>query len=545
MEESRYSESFRTSSMEMLVDQLNEQRVSQMANVMSNYAFYKLDNYSIRNPVESGVAGAPDEFDNIKLAMRELILNGSASGDYFEGTGPGLEYTEEEKQDYTLYGWGTKLNESLSASGFELEQFEIHTDTFNFNQTDYLLYEVNFTMDLIIRDTKAGSSTSMTRTYEVSTLVNATGMVDPYIARESIGLNLPHNQIAERQLFMAPLVFDYDGKDIGYAEDYPTEYPPTVSEEMTDAFRSLCSEESGDCYFMGSGSAGQGWFYGPMVSAEDSEEINNIVDTGNSGQYILVGNYSEIIAVADYERFGAYILTNEPTESASVCGSNMDESDTFNAITWIEETECEATLDERILQPFVVDDGFDINDYIGDMERHKVLFISRYSTNEVAGDTGDPALKNYNVAFYDVEMFRDFVACGYYLPRSDSPSLLQRMFDISDEDPMRSGGLFGIETTVAGQWAGGNYTPEYDPYSRVEVEFFSQTEGSRIMGLPGCKNVFFCTESFDSDVGQFKISPDAFERYNIGDGDGLSNENLVCKEDNGGNAEHTGCDYEE
>ncbi len=554
MEESRYSESFRTTSMEMLVDQLNEKSVSQMANVMSNYAFYKLDNYSIRDPVKpGGDEGTPEEFDNIKLAMRGLILNGSASSDYFEGAQ--LEYSEQEKSDYTLYGWGEKLNGSLSASGFELERFEIHQDSFVINQTDYLLYEVNFTMDLVIRDTKSGSATSLNRTYHVSTLVNATGMVDPYIARESIDMNLPHNQIAEKQMFMAPPEYTYNGRDVGYSEDYPSGYPTDpVSEEMSDPFTSLCSSRSGSCYYVESGTAGQGWFYGPMISVTDTSGIDEIINTGASQQYILVGNYSDIKELINNkgEKFGAYILTNDPTETDSVCAPQKDESETFNAITWEEGTpECKATIqgDTHTFVPFAVDEGFKMEKYIGDNGQNKVLFISQHSIDEVANvDTGDPALKKYEVAFYDVEMLRDFVVCGYYLPRSDSPSLLQRMFDIGKNPAsMRPGGLFGIETTVAGQWAGGNMTPSYDQYSRVDVEFFGQpqVQGSRIMGMPGCKNVFFCTDDSDSDVGQFRISPDAFERYNLPSEDGWNNDNIACNGDDSGNGEHAVCDTNE
>ncbi|MEM4272263.1 MAG: hypothetical protein QXH30_01620, partial [Candidatus Bilamarchaeaceae archaeon] len=94
MEEARYSESFRTSSMEMLVDQLSNEEISRIAGIMSNYAFYRLNNHSIRHPVEAGgPQGSPEEFNNIRLALRDLILNGSASDDYFEGSSSGLYYT--------------------------------------------------------------------------------------------------------------------------------------------------------------------------------------------------------------------------------------------------------------------------------------------------------------------------------------------------------------------------------------------------------------------------------------------------------------------
>lgn len=516
MEENRYSDSFRTSSMEMLLSQITDEQVNTLANISSRYAFYRLNHHSITHPVSPAVdvdsVSVLDgsELDNIRLAMRELILTGTASGDYFED-GTGIAYTEDEKRIYSISGWAGQLNASLSASGFELESLEIDENAFNFTQTGYAEFRTEFAMNLTVRDGRRGSATSIIRTYYVNDSLDATGMVDAYIARESLrqlGIE-PANTIVGKKLYLAP-----------YADE---------------GFGALCSEDaSGDmCYYVSSGDEGQGWFYGPLVLASGAGSV----PASATYDYILVGTYPEIKAVPNYETFGAYILTNDPVAGGGDCPA--DQSATFNALDYdsgaavpCDPSDPDIDMDTYTDRPFMVYTAFagkslaEISATFGGFDTvlrqdaPKLLFSARYSAEQVRDS---PERKVGRVSVFDVENLRDFVMCGYYMPRNNSPSFLHRMFDLQDlfdsgtpSYPDWPASDWGIETTAAGRWAGGEIVDaEWDGYSRADIEFFSRvgdgaaTGVEMIKGMPGCKSAYMAATDFDPDldnVGHFRLS---------------------------------------
>jgi len=513
MEENRYSESFRITSMEMLLAQANEETIGNYVDISAHYAFYRLNHHSITNPVKvpDGVDMEADsldgsELENIRLAMRELVLSGTASEDYFDGEG--LEYSSEEKLTYTLDGWANQLNASLAAAGFELAELSIDDNSFEFNQVNFTQFELVFEMNMTIVDTRADSKTSVVRNYEVRRLVDATGMVDPYIARESASIGLEEEGESVRvgkPIFLAP-----------YWEH---------------GFEYLCEDHdaSGGCYLADEGSEGQGWFYGPVVMVEDAPTIPE----STTYNHILAGNYSDIIALPNHDEFGAYIITNEPTPEGSSCPSKEDQGDTFNPVVY--DDDCDPYIDgpssSITSRPFMVYEGFELNDayegvdlQTGDENARKLLFIARANAEEVESD---PSLKFHDVSVYNIEYLRDFAMCGYYMPRNSSPSFLHRMFDLQGMFDSSSPdywdwpeSTWGMETLAVGRWAGGNIVPDattWDEYSRVDVEFFSEVGGSAsnevqmIKGMPGVKNRIMCNMllEFDEDlehVGHFRLS---------------------------------------
>ncbi len=551
MEESRYSEAFRTSSMEMVLSQVNEESVGEYVDISARYAFYRLNHHSIENPVkvpdDVNIAEADSldgsELENIRLAMRELVLSGTASDDYFDGGA--LEYTENEKLTYSLDGWKNQLNASLAAAGFELVELSIDEDSFEFNQVNFTRFELVFEMNMTVVDTQAGSSTSIHRTYDVNRTVDATGMVDPYIARESENLNI-----------------EWEGESVLVGK------PVFIAPYWEEGYDALCSGGDNDpCYYEDEGSEGQGWFYGPVVMA--GEDASAVPDNATDN-YILAGNYSAIKSTPDWDMFGAYILTSPPTEESSECPSEDDQDDTFSPVYY--DGECDAELDtgsDYIQKPFMVYEGFDIDDYFGvdlqtgDGDAHKLLFVAGANPWEVETD---PELKFEEVSVYNIENLRDFVMCGYYMPRNNSPSFLHRMFDLqgmfNDELPAYDGwpeSSWGIETTAAGRWAGGNLVADsWDAYSRVDVEFFSEVENTpqnpvqMIKGMPGNKNVYMCNMEFGYDpdlehVGHFRLSDWAQDdREEHGDiywietddsPDVPENDNIGCDNDEQANCE--------
>jgi len=546
MEESRYSDSFRTSTMDMLLAQVTPDRVTEFTNISARYGFYRLNHHSIENPVIPSAAISSSDLDGtetqvIQDIMQDLIMEGSASGTYFEGGVP-LEFSSEERLIYTLGGWRDQLNASLIASGFELEQMEIDTSTFAFAQTNYTQFEVSFVMDLVIVDSASGSETSLVRTYNINTTMDATGFIDPYIARESVALNL---EVDGEPVMVGKKVFMHPYSELG--------------------FEVLCSDyESGPCYRVDEGNLGQGWFYGPAVDVSAADSIHLL----NRSQYILVGNYSDVVSLDGFEVFGAYILTNEPTTTGGDCAN--DQFDTFNPLRYDNDSSCELVEwgdyesftdpEERTSAPFIVYPDFEPDDFTYDYtqgagEQTRVLFIAASSHEEVQDDL---EAKEEGFAIYDIENLRDTVLCGYYLPRNNSPSFLHRMMNVQeiceDLDPATALGcrdwpasVWGIETTTVGRWAGGNLTPSWDPYSRVDIEFFSQiedgTDGAEvnmIKGMPGCKDAEMCSTIFPVDignVGHFRLSHWARDNreadftYWINTDSGLDEDNIGCEND--------------
>lgn len=547
MEESRYSEAFRTSSMEMLLAQITEDSIFEFANISGHYAFYRMNHHSIENPVKVpdgiDIASAESldgsEISNMESIMRGLILEGKASPDYFHGDG--ISYTSEEMSTYTFDGWASQLNSSLSTSGFELVEIGIDEESFEFTQTGFTSFLVEFTMSVHIKDKQADSATSVLRTYAIALPIEAQGMVDPYIARESENLNLMEggeHVLVGKPIFLAP-----------YWED---------------GFEALCSDgaSGGSCYYVDDGEEGQGWFYGPMVSVEDANTIPQNV----TYNYILVGNYSDIRALSNHNEFGAYILTNSPTLKGSACSSKSDQDDTFNPIEY--NGDCDPYIDtgsnSYTERPFMVYEGFELSDGFKGVEfqptwgEHipKLLFVSRANPWEVETD---PELKLQDVSIYDIEMLRDFVMCGYYMPRNNSPSFLHRMFDIQDmfdsSSPVYGNwpeSEWGFETTAEGTWAGGNIVEasKWDTFSRVDVEFFSEVADTSsnpvqmIKGMPGCKSNLMCNMEFEYDpdlwhVGHFRLSDWAQEDRN----DGYNDIYWIDTED--GEEDNIGCDNNE
>jgi hypothetical protein len=377
---------------------------------------------------------------------------------------------------------------------------------------------VVFEMNMTIVDSQADSETSLVRSYNVRRLVDATGFVDPYIARESENLDLVDNEDVPALV----------GKPIFIAPYWEQGYQYFCEDHDTDG-------DEGDCYHVGDGSEGQGWFYGPMVNVSDALNVHD----NATYRYILVGNYSDIRDVPKYKNFGAYILTNAPEEAGSSCPSENDQDETFNPIEY--DADCDPFIDEtsnsHTTRPFMVYETDDPDEFIDDftgvdlysdetIDTHNVLFSAEYTYLEVMAD---PENKIEDVMIYDIEYLRDFAMCGYYMPRNNSPSFLHRMFDLQDmfdatPEPNPAywdwpESQWGIETLTVGRWAGGNIVeaPKWDDFSRVDVEFFSEVEDTSanpvqmIKGMPGCKNAFMCSEDLGYDldfehVGHFRLS---------------------------------------
>lgn len=486
--EKKFAEKFKFSNVELAVSQLTEEKVSDFAEMSAYYALYKLNEHSITYPLvpAEGVgisSGNEAEFKNAKDAVWSLIQNGSASGNYFEESVQ-LVYDTSEQSDLTFAGWFGSINKSLSYIGAQVDSFGV--SSFTMNQTDYS--HLNYSFKVVFSASDKSGIMFITRSFVVNGTLELQGLDDPAVARET--KEILNGSEVRKQFF--------------FHEDYPS--PASTNPAQ-----------------ISSGSAGQGWFYGAIVQAINAPSITPF----QRNTTILVGTYEEITSQVginyNYQDFGAFILTSEPTFVDSGCGgSKKNELNTFNAIDY-GSTSCAAKIKDgsKTEKPFIVAKDFlfdDVQKYQG-LDNKFVLFVNSADQSEVSSS---PEKKFGSPKIYDIELLRDYAICSYYTTNPKAPSYFQRLFKNSYE---LGGGKSGIESFVFGKWLGGSDYPAADIYSRLDREMFKEITGINVRGMPGCKNKEMCGS--DSQIGHFKLTDQSAKNY-IGPDATDSTNGLFC-----------------
>lgn len=453
------SEKFRSASIEGIVSQLSSERFSDFFEIAGYYALFKINNHS-SDPSHPMKYDSNEKLHYLKGAFFDCVRDGNSSA--FENQA--LEYSSAEMSTYTFYAWIENLNFTLSQAGLELKSFNMNAE--NFTQTDPVTFNASMTISIFVSDRQ--STLSLNRTFLVQRQFNITGFPDPMIKREYYAIA---GSSAEKQIF----------------------------------FRNVSPSSLAPVSIM-NGSQGQGFFYGPMISAGDANSTNP--SDALKPQYILVGNFSDVIDVSGYEKFGAYILTNGLEESRyGNCPET--EEDTFNAMTY-EDDDCNLTIENPTTKPFALITGLNMSSFRGPGGERRALIIAKYSVAEVSDDAGK---KLHAVTAYDMEDLRDTAVCSYFLPSSRGPSYAQRL---SASAIYLNDSEFGMEAFLVGTWAGGSDLSSYDPYSRVDFEFFRKLGGEKVRGMAGCKNPEMCAApvtSEDAPLGHFALSVQSLELY--------------------------------
>ncbi|NYZ76833.1 hypothetical protein H0O02_00795, partial [Candidatus Micrarchaeota archaeon] len=385
--ERTYSELYKESSVELIIEQLTPAKISEISDIVMTRAVFKMNKHSIDHPIREGPAG--DEYYYIEKSMLEYLQNGSPSADNFDdGIAPIPEY------DASLGGWMRSLNASLLAIGASIDNFEIYDYSFKQEALDRLNY--SFKIKLSLRDT--AGTTTISRTYDVNGKINVTGFVDPAIARETSG-----HQTIYRQFFFYP----------AYSS------PAAVSPDR-----------------IGGIEAGQGWFYGQLASASEAATV----PAEHRGRYILVGSYSEITGLDEEvtNGFSAYILTSDAEEGGTctrMSETYTGERNTFNALTYSGVT-CTVGIDPLtvMLKPYVIAPGFSISsapdcpDLARGITRKCVLFVAEHEPSYVQSHPETKlSAPTASTGIFDMENMRDYALCGYYIPYAEAPSYLQRL----------------------------------------------------------------------------------------------------------------------
>jgi len=478
--ERTYSELYKESTVELVIEQLTPAKVSNISNIVMTRGVFVLNKHAVDSPLNAGPED--DEYYYIEKAMLEYLEGGSPGEENFNNT-----RAPESEYNASLGGWVGNLNASLLAIGVYIDEFEIYDDSFTFEQTGIDTLSYSFDMKISLRDTTG--TTSLSRTYEVDGTVNITGFVDPAITRETKAINEP----VYRQFFF-----------------------------MTGLYPDVESLNAGKEYSI---DAGQGWFYGPLVGVSGAASMPD----EHKHRYIVYGDYSAIRGLGDEEmnKFGGFILTNRPGDGGMCTYMGSDytgEIETFNAISYT-GIDCDPEIediDTMTNKPYVVVPAFDYEDMpdcpdlVRDINRKCVLFIANADWDDLISDP-EAKLETEHTGVFNIEALRDYTMCGYYVPNPDSPSYLQRLLPGSYS---RNHSLFGIETFLIGEYM---EPADYEQYDRLDREMFNGTMMDYfIRGMPGCKHQGMCSNT-ETVTGRFGLSTGTIEEYDI--------ENIDC---NGG-----------
>ncbi len=438
------------------------------------HALFVINNWSIDHPLRYD---SSNETRFLGEAFVQLLRDGQASGVTQDSSE--IRFSSEEKDRYSFAGFVQALNASLKPYGMHVSRFDLKLRNFSF--VDPVSF--NASCDLMIRVISSDGSFNLTRTVRLTKVFNVSGFVDPFIARESKKLGISKNGgFPEKQIFYRSVkLSELEPKRISFCKG-----------------SQKCRKKS---------MAGWGFFYGPVVDVSHA----SMVPKYDRHRYILYGSYNDIINFPDYQDFGALLINTSPTYTPTSCSSDPAESATFNAIQYIGHS-CTMKVDNVWLKPFAVVPGLKLSELPStrayNHASHAVLIIGKENAS-----AGDPDEKYKGVKLYDIEAFRDFVNCGYYINSSLGMSYPQRLAGVLSTSP------YGLITTVVGRWAGGAYFPNMDQYSRIDVDFFHRQQGEIIRGLAGCKSYEDCSGVADAQhpLGHFRLSSQFMKLFEVED----------------------------
>ncbi len=465
------SEKFRAAGIQGIVSELSGERFMNFFDISGNYALYRINAHAsdIAHPMKYN---SSDELFYLRDAFFSSVFEGKS--DAFESEN--LSYSSFERETYTFGAWLNNLESVLKPAGLEVKSFEIHAE--NFTQVDHVTFAASMNVTIFVQDRL--STLSIDRTFHLEKKFNVSGFPDPMIKRETQKIFGTENA-TEKQIF----------------------------------FRGGISPSSVAPIKVANGSDGQGFFYGSMISAKDVSSSNPVESL--RGQYILVGNFSEITGAYAYQQFGAYIITNGPgSERLDNCDS-LSETETFMAITYSRSTgtsECKLSISWQTSVPFVVMPGFNMSEFSGPDGERRVLIIANSSVKDVSAALPNSVFQKRNgAAAYEIEKLRDATVCAYFISSGRAPSYAQRL----SRGALSLNSTFGMEALLVGKWAGGSELPDYNNYSRVDFEFFSRIEGAKVRGMPGCKSLGMCSTGVgdNAPLGHFRLSGDSLEAYGI------------------------------
>lgn len=481
--EARVPEKIKTDSMAQIIYQLSEQKVNRFANISGYYALTRLANHSVQHPIAPNGA---DGTGYLNKSMYDLMVYGSTNANSWSDN---LTYATDLEKQYTFASWTGQLEKSADVMGFDFKMGNV--SNFSFAQVDAWNVRVQFDTNISIKDKE--STMMLKKTLHVNVTYSILGMPDPLFTRELFPLG------------------NYS-KIIFAAEDPAKRTQPIAEKKVPSAPR------------------GWGWASGYVTT--DTNLSGHVDPTTDSKTYILVTAYPEKSDGTPDDM--AFVKMLDPRISGVVI-TNYKSNTTYSydaatGCNWSTTTDMNGPTRYRVT--------VDANHNYADCPSPPVVKI--YDANvpfiSVTGgapDIGDQAViqnypgandivpfveSTYHVA-YDIADVRSMMECGLYVHPSGSvtPSYLQRM--LSDATDRTS--AMGIESFLISQWAGGNSDHDNaitNYYSRWDIGYYNQTEGTRIKGGSGCKTGQMCAMGQTPDkmpLGQFRLDDATAQRYNL------------------------------
>ena len=496
----RASQRFKGEAVRSILASLSDRTLTDFANASAFYATYKLVNHT--SNLGQGLLPVPgsDETNNTNTGRVEttaigLMINGSSPSNWV----PGLEYSTDEKNAYTLDGWQNKTDAAANAMGFDIQ----FSDARNFRYYQIDPWTVGVSFDLEMNITDAEGTMRQNKTMHAKSNFSISGFLDPMITRK----DMEHRPAVGRDLATEKQIFKLDEYNV------PADVRPTMAKSA--------------------GVEGNGWFFGPITELTP-DEINPL-DTGtgkvtlaNLKQYVLVHPYNESnISIEGFaDSYGAVIVTTEPVlVKALENGCNVTkQTQCLNCMKRVETNlpNCKdrgwepfSPGNNPVNVPVIVATNWDTTNVTpvttaqtgGPVTDHFVLIDNEKESR-------DDKMVGYH-RVWDMTRLRDMAICGFYV-KGHGPSFFQRM--LADTGTLVQNQYFGIESFVVGQWAGGAIDQGSDGYSRLDWEFYGAGHtgnDAKIKGMMGCKSKEMCqgTNATKIGVGHFRLSDNATARY--------------------------------
>ncbi|MFA6489786.1 MAG: hypothetical protein WCT52_03830 [Candidatus Micrarchaeia archaeon] len=499
---------FKGEAIRLVLSSLSDAQLSRFANASAYYATFKLANYSSYNNIADREANDTKNpgTGKVEQALRDLIVNGSAKiGD---SANEWINYTDDEKQAYTITAWKGKVNDAANLMGFATDFSDPKNLTVR--QLDPWTVGVSFLMQMNVTDLEGTMRQS--KMMNASTNFSIDGFYDPSITRNDFRQRRPapvSGEAEQKQIF----------RHLQYAQPSDVAPPPPTP-----------------------GSEGNGWFAGPATDSRPGEGIfTNFTEQARMWQYIYVTNYYTGVE-DDANHYGAVILTENPVEKLYFnvlidgCRYNItNQTRCLNCKTTYHSNVQGCAKDDRydhvVTVPYIAAGGFSLTNFqpvvrANMTDLRYVLINNEFRTyqNKKQGDHG----------IWDLTKIRDMSICGFYV-KSNAPSFFQRMLmstGTSTPGAVNSS-AYGIETLLlsasAGGWldTGTGNSFDHDMRSRVDWEFYSSQSvfppqtTFKIKGMAGCRNEQMCqgsnTTAISDGVGKFWLTDSAISRYGIGD----------------------------
>ncbi|MEM4348769.1 MAG: hypothetical protein QXN37_04350 [Candidatus Anstonellaceae archaeon] len=482
------SSKFKGQAIRTALASLSDRGLSEFAEAAAFFATFKLVNATQINGLPDDPSADPRNpgTGRVEKIAYELMINGTSSM---------INYTEEEKQAYTLKGWQEKVQQAAGVLGLNASFGQV--ENFRFFQKDAWSIGVSFELEMNLTD--AENTMKQSKKLKANASFSIEGFVDPLVVREELnrrgGIVRDPSLVAQKQIWKNP----------------PYEFPEDVAPVLID----------------NAALEGTGWFFGPITSDFPNTGIFSGDEIYKIKQYILVRPYSENVTIYA-NMYGAVILTTAPTvvsrnyiDSQGCNVTEYNQTNCLNCLRWVEVNDRGPGCTP--VAPYIYTNEINVPFVVASAEwssnRSKIPTVRREGLQDqtfvlIDNEIDDKERKRQGYhRIWDITKLRDMAICGFYI-RGEGPSFFQRMLAAGIN---YRNSVLGIESFLVGTWAGGKDDMNSDDRSRLDWEFYSSVSPQifKIKGMMGCKDRNMCStdSAVREGVGHFRLSKNASDRY--------------------------------